>query len=91
MLGAEHEPVSRLFATRGRDEDGVAAHPTEPGPATGVPLLSDALATLECRTVATHPGGDHTVLIGEVLAVRTLRPDGDPLLYVDGRYRGLAG
>ena len=52
------------------------------------PLLAEALARLECRTVAVHPGGDHTVVVAEVLSAEAA--DGDPLLYVDGGYRGLA-
>ena len=36
---------------------------------TGVPLLADALAWLECRIVAEHATGDHTFFVGEVLAL----------------------
>ncbi len=46
--------------------DGVAHHP---GPATGAPLLDDALAVLECRTTAVHDAGDHSIVVGEVEAV----------------------
>jgi len=67
-------------------------HPHHPGPVTGHPILDDALASLECRTYATHPGGDHTILVGQVLSV-TGPPAGaeppGPLLYHDGRYRRL--
>lgn len=59
------------------------------GPALGVPLLDGALATFECRTWATHGGGDHTVVIGQVVDATTPEP-GDPLLYFGGAYRGIA-
>jgi flavin reductase (DIM6/NTAB) family NADH-FMN oxidoreductase RutF len=36
---------------------------------TGAPLFPDALAYLECRMVAEHPGGDHVLLIGEVVGL----------------------
>lgn len=55
---------------------------------TGAPLLENALAWMECRLHAEHPGGDHTIFIGEVVG-------GDarvavPLLYYRSGYGGLA-
>lgn len=88
VLGTGSEATSTWFATRGRQVEGqLAAHRTVAGPHTGIPLLAEALARLECRTVAVHPGGDHTVLVAEVLSAEAA--DGDPLLYVDGGYRHL--
>jgi 3-hydroxy-9,10-secoandrosta-1,3,5(10)-triene-9,17-dione monooxygenase reductase component len=60
--------------------DGLA---TETGP-DGVPLIPDALAHLICRLVAVHPGGDHDILVAEVVDC-TAAP-GDPLLYHEGRF-----
>ncbi len=54
---------------------------------TGVPLIPGALAHLECRVSASHVAGDHTIYVGEVLAVQ-VRP-GRPLLYHDRDYRRL--
>jgi flavin reductase (DIM6/NTAB) family NADH-FMN oxidoreductase RutF len=70
---------------------GLNGHPHRPGPVTGHPVLADALASLECRTYAVHPGGDHTILIGQVLSVAG--PEASdvpgPLLLHAGRYRRL--
>lgn len=52
---------------------------------TGVPLLSDALAWLECRVVAEHRVGDHTFFVGEVVALEEGEP-GPALLYRDHSY-----
>jgi flavin reductase (DIM6/NTAB) family NADH-FMN oxidoreductase RutF len=41
---------------------------------TGAPLLSDALAWIECRIRAEYDAGDHTFFIGEVVALE----EGDP-------------
>jgi flavin reductase (DIM6/NTAB) family NADH-FMN oxidoreductase RutF len=60
------------------------------GAASGAPLVGGALATVECRTEQTVPAGDHTLLIGRVLAARVPSPEGAPLVYFRGRYRGLA-
>jgi flavin reductase (DIM6/NTAB) family NADH-FMN oxidoreductase RutF len=92
VLGLDGEPVSRRLARRGHDTDGaLAGVPHSRGPYTGALMLDTALATVECRTVAAHPGGDHTVLIGEVLAMAAPRPDAPPLIWHRGRYTALAG
>ena len=41
---------------------------TKPAPAAGTPVLADALGWVECRLVATLPAGDHTLVLGEVVA-----------------------
>lgn len=90
VLDLDGELVSRRLARRGHDtETALAGVPHHRGPHTGAVLLDGALATFECRTTAAHPGGDHTVLIGEVLAVATPRPDADPLVWHRGRYTAL--
>jgi flavin reductase (DIM6/NTAB) family NADH-FMN oxidoreductase RutF len=90
VLAADQEPLSRLFARRSP----AAAELTVPhrlGPLTGAPLLDGAVAQLECRTVAQHPGGDHTILIGSVLAGAVTREDISPLVFHRGDYTRLAG
>jgi flavin reductase len=90
VLGLDGEPVSRRLARRGHDTAGaLAGVPHARGPATGALVLTDALSTFECRTVAAHPGGDHTILIGEVLAAETPHPDAAPLAWHRGRYTAL--
>jgi flavin reductase (DIM6/NTAB) family NADH-FMN oxidoreductase RutF len=52
---------------------------------TGLPVLSDAIATLECTVVDVHPAGDHDLYIARVdAAVAGGEPM--PLLYYSGRY-----
>lgn len=91
VLPAADAEVADWLATKGRplvgQLDGV---PHRDGPATGAPLLDRALATLECRTWATYPGGDHDIVVGEVLAVTAPTAVEAPLLYAAGRWAGLA-
>ncbi len=98
ILAEDDEKTARWLATRGRPMDGqldgVAHHP---GPATGAPLLDDALAVLECRTTAVHAAGDHTIVVGEVQAVTApadppaaARGPRGPLLHYSGAYRRLS-
>jgi flavin reductase (DIM6/NTAB) family NADH-FMN oxidoreductase RutF len=91
ILNEESEKTARWLATRGRPLEGqLDAQPHDPGPLTGAPILSDALAAMECRTTAVHDGGDHSIVVGQVIGVREPRPGDRPLLYYGGRYRRLS-
>jgi flavin reductase (DIM6/NTAB) family NADH-FMN oxidoreductase RutF len=52
---------------------------------TGLPLLADALAWLECRIVDEHAVGDHTLFVGEVDAAEE-GPPGTALVYREHGY-----
>jgi flavin reductase (DIM6/NTAB) family NADH-FMN oxidoreductase RutF len=52
---------------------------------TGLPLLADALAWLECRIVDEHAVGDHTLFVGEV-DVAEEGPSGTALVYREHGY-----
>lgn len=81
ILGADQEAISRRFAESETDRfAGVSRRRGR----TGVALLEGALAHLETRIVARHPGGDHTILVCEVLEGATA--GGAPLIYHRGRY-----
>lgn len=54
---------------------------------TGAPLISGALAQLDCRTTHRHVAGDHTIFVGEV--VQAAVHDGRPLVYFYRNYRSL--
>jgi flavin reductase (DIM6/NTAB) family NADH-FMN oxidoreductase RutF len=55
--------------------------------ATGSPILRDALAWFDCRLTASHDGGDHLILVGEVLALAVGPDTDDPLITYEGAYR----
>jgi|SRR5215472_295251 len=91
VLAEDSEKAARWLATRGRPLAGqLDAFRHHAGPLTGAPILDDALAAMECRTTAVHDGGDHSIVVGEVLGVSEPRPDGAPLLYYASHYRRLA-
>ena len=70
VLAGDQRAIAERFARSGRDLltqfDGVAS---VPGPKTGCPLITGALSWLECRTWASYDGGDHTIVVGEVLSL----------------------
>jgi flavin reductase (DIM6/NTAB) family NADH-FMN oxidoreductase RutF len=50
-------------------------------PNDGAPVLSEALAYLECRVAGRFNGGDHDLLIGRVVGGAMLS-DGQPMVHV---------
>ncbi len=57
--------------------------------ASGAPVLANALVAFDCRVVARHEHGTHSVFFGEVQALR-VGARGRPLLYANGQYAKLA-
>jgi flavin reductase (DIM6/NTAB) family NADH-FMN oxidoreductase RutF len=91
VLAEASRGASQWLATRGRPLHGQLDRvPHHRGEVTGVPLLDQSLATFECRTTALHPGGDHSIVVGEVVAVELPDVPGRPLVYYRGGYTHLA-
>jgi 3-hydroxy-9,10-secoandrosta-1,3,5(10)-triene-9,17-dione monooxygenase reductase component len=83
VLAENQEAVATRFATS--DTDRFAGTAVVRG-TTGLALLDGAVAHLECAIIARHRGGDHTIVVGEVLAATAVE-DGRPLVYQRGAYR----
>ncbi len=85
ILSQGQSAIATRFATKAIDK--WAGTPSEPGVVTGIPVIEGAAARLECRMHSRPDGGDHTILIGEVL---TADANGnEPLVHVNrsfGRY-----
>jgi len=90
MLADDAEQASRWFAEKARPTGGqLADYAYRPGPATGMPVLDNAMAVIECRTRAVHDGGDHDVVLGDVVGLWADPAARRPLVYFEGRYRQL--
>ena len=80
ILAADQGILARRFAAHGRlhdtQFDGVV---TTDGAVSTAPVLDGALIWLDCRTVALHDAGDHTIVVGEVVHTGPLS-DGDTTL-----------
>lgn len=85
ILAEDQEELSRRFASKDQDRFNGTRY-TEG--VTGPPLLDGALAYLECRVVHAYPGGDHTIIVGEVES--TAVAESKPLAYFRGGYSQLA-
>jgi flavin reductase (DIM6/NTAB) family NADH-FMN oxidoreductase RutF len=85
VLKDDQEALSEFFADPERNPDAARrldVHYSQMK--SGIPVLADALAHLDCSVVQAHAAGDHTIFVGEVKEVSVA--DGSPLLYFRGRY-----
>lgn len=87
ILAVEQTGLANRFAWV-KDEDRFAAGRWSEGE-SGAPVLTDALAWVECRIASRHRAGTHTVYIGEVVGASVPRPDEAPLVYWNRGYRKL--
>jgi flavin reductase (DIM6/NTAB) family NADH-FMN oxidoreductase RutF len=86
ILGRQHERFAERAAPAGADRFAGLDWETGRG---GVPLLTDALARLECEIVAEHPAGDHWIVVGRVDDLG-LSPMRDPLVFFAGALGALS-
>jgi len=87
VLHRDQEHLAQMFA----DRDKAALRFTEGWhlDCDRPPRLLDAQASILCRRIDHHQFGTHSIFIGVVEDV-VLRPEVDPLVYLDGKY-GSAG
>ncbi|MDA0651260.1 MAG: flavin reductase family protein [Proteobacteria bacterium] len=85
VLSSEQGALSGQYAQRGGH--GAQAEHFTTGP-QGEPKLIDALAHFTCAVYAVHPGGDHQIIVGEVLQFESR--EAAPLIFYSGGYRALS-
>ncbi len=85
VLAGDQADLSVTFARSGVDK--FAGIDWQPGP-YGSPVLAGVTAWIECRLWREYDGGDHTIVVGEVLSL-SADSERDPLLFLRGQY--LAG
>ncbi len=85
VLCSEQQPLSDACARKG---DHALAEGLWQAGESGCPVLCKSLACFECAVREHYSGGDHIILVGEVLFFRST--EGEPLLFYGGAYRVLA-
>jgi flavin reductase (DIM6/NTAB) family NADH-FMN oxidoreductase RutF len=92
ILTARQQYLSERFARKDTGEGKNFADIKLHTGGTGVPLFDEAMAYLECRVLTQYEGGDHTLLLGEVIDLQhddtagADGPESQPLLYFRSRY-----
>ena len=80
VLRSDQVAVARHFGKQsGRDVDKFASVPYRVA-RTGAPILTDCLASLDCRVVSATESGDHTIFLGEIQEADFVT-QGEALLY----------
>lgn len=82
VMAEDQLPLAKHFALSGDDFSTADWQPN----ADGVPALAGVIARFDCHRHAVHPGGDHSIIVGEVKGV-TSRP-GKGLIFKRGLYGG---
>lgn len=82
VLSNDQQALSGEYARKG--DHRVKPEHFRPGK-YGAPVIRNALVTFECELDATHAGGDHLIIVGQVRNM-THRPTGKPLLFYGGAY-----
>src|SRR4051794_25307303 len=85
LLGGEQVHVAQHFARSGIPPVALWAGVDVRDGARG-PLVEGAIAWLECKTVADHDAGDHTIFVGEVEST-DIGGAGEGLVYRRGEFR----
>jgi flavin reductase len=90
ILGAHQSAVAAHFADRSRPRGRAQFEGLEwfPGQTTSAPLLTDAVAWIECCVIDALAGGDHTIFVGKVLHCE--EGCGDALVFNRGRFQALS-
>jgi flavin reductase (DIM6/NTAB) family NADH-FMN oxidoreductase RutF len=81
ILKHEQKPIAQAFAKKGAEKFERTA--TVKG-RSGAPLISGALATIECQVAKCIEGGDHTVIFGQIDHFEM--GEGAPLIFYRGGY-----
>jgi flavin reductase (DIM6/NTAB) family NADH-FMN oxidoreductase RutF len=91
VLAAEQAAVATHFASR-RRSPGIRQFDLvnwETAPHSGAPVLTEALAWLDCERRDLVPAGDHVLVVGQVVAAGTRNRPGGPLVRCERRYLSL--
>ncbi len=88
FLAADQERLSRWFADPDRPPGGAQFDTvTTSTQKTGSPILGGGVGWVDCRTWAAYDGGDHVIVVGEVLALGEADdPGAAPLVFDRGTY-----
>lgn len=82
VLRADQIDVAMQFAGRPRGGARIRWRPGDES--QWAPQLEDTIASFQCRPWATYDGGDHILVVGEVVAAE--HQPGEPLLFTGGTF-----
>ena len=81
ILNSDQEAISNLYASKG--SHAIQSEHSAPGELS--PTIAGSLADFQCKVWARYPGGDHTIIVGEVIGIN-VNEQAAPLLFYRGKY-----
>ena len=81
VLAAEQQELSNSFARAGEDKFASANWSAD---TNGVPVIEGVAARFDCRAWQVYEGGDHWIIVGEVLGIAASNRQG--LVFANGTY-----
>lgn len=84
FLAEDQKSVSDRFAGRSGSTERFQGIKHRAG-SSGSPIIEGARAAIECRTWRVYEGGDHSLIIGEVISAESLNAK-RPLVYYSQQY-----
>lgn len=86
MLSAGQQDVSNQYAKK--NEHDLVEGSYRLG-RSGCVVLKDVMTSFECKLEAVHDGGDHVIIVGRVVELHNHPAHREPLVFFNGKYRGL--
>jgi flavin reductase (DIM6/NTAB) family NADH-FMN oxidoreductase RutF len=86
VLAADQEWLSNRFAGEHHDMSDPFGDVETTTAETGAPIIEDTLAYMDCSLREAHEAGDHTIYVGKVAAMDTVRDGAEPLAFFRGGY-----
>ncbi|MBT7003340.1 MAG: flavin reductase family protein, partial [Chloroflexi bacterium] len=86
ILDAGQTEIAKHFATPPESRGELAEGKLDQLSST--PVIANAIAAMDCKVIAAHKAGDHTVFIGEVQSIQV--GEGDPLVWFQRQFGGFA-
>lgn len=86
LLKSQRDLAGKLGRSSEQTPQKLKGIKTKPAPVSGTPVLVDCLGWVECRVVATLPAGDHTLVLGEIVAA-SVEHEGEPLTLQEAGFK----
>mgnify|MGYP006084227889 FL=1 len=84
ILDACQTEIAKHFATPPESRGELAGEKLDQ--LSDTPVIANAIAAMDCKVIAAHKAGDHTVFIGEVQSIKV--GEGDPLVWFQRQFGG---
>jgi flavin reductase (DIM6/NTAB) family NADH-FMN oxidoreductase RutF len=85
VLERSQEQLAMHFATVKQDQFIGVEHQLT---ASGLTHIEHCVAYYECETISVHVGGDHNIIVAEVIKLKNY-PEKEPLIYARSKFVGL--